>query len=666
MNPIDRLEAAAEPYATDELRAAALRFPADLPAAIRPPLKAARDFLLGLQNPQGYWVGELEADSTLESDYILLENYLGSPCAQKVRKAANYILSKQLPDGGWNIYTGGPSNVSATVKAYFALKLAGFRGDEHFMRRARETALALGGVQAANTFTKIYFALFGQYDWDAVPAIPPELILFPDLHYFSIYQMSSWSRAILVPLSIIYAHKPQRPVPDVNIDEVFLEGRHVNLRLPRDPTPFSWRNFFLGVDRILKVIERSRFKPLRQQALARAEQWMRARFQGCEGLGAIFPAMMNSIIALDCLGYRRGNPVMDEALRAFYHFEIEEGETLRMQPCFSPVWDTAIALYAAIEAGLPPDSPAAVRAADWLLDVQSRGRGDWQVTRPNVEPGGWYFEFKNEAYPDVDDTAMVLLALARARASSAKRLEQAIQRGMNWLLGMQGRDGGFAAFDVDNDHAVFCQMPFADHNAMLDPSCPDLTGRALEALAKFGHRKGTPQVDRAITFLQQHQEPEGCWFGRWGVNYIYGTCFALRGLRAAGEDLREAYILRAGEWLRSIQNPDGGWGESCESYDNPDLKGQGPSTASQTAWALMGLFAGGDFASESVRRGIEYLLVTQTAQGTWEEPYFTGTGFPRVFYLRYHLYRHYFPLLALAEYAKSGNLEFAVPRFRGD
>lgn len=643
-----------------------LQFPTDLATLLRPPLEAARDFLLGLQDPRGYWWGELEADTTLESDYILLEFYLGEPRPEKVRKAAHYILSRQLPDGGWNIYAGGPSNISATVKAYFALKLAGFSGQEHFMRRARERALELGGVQAANTFTKIYFSIFGQYDWDAVPAIPPELVLLPDLHYFSIYQMSSWSRAILAPLSVICAHKPQRPAPGAEIDEIFLGGRRANLQLPRDPSTLTWRNFFLSVDRILKVIERSRFKPLRQQALRRAEQWMRERFEGCEGLGAIFPAMMNSIMALDCLGYRHDDPVMEEALRAFRRFEIEAGDTLRMQPCFSPVWDTAIALFAAMEAGLPAESPEAVRATDWLLDLQAQGKGDWQVKRPNLHPGGWYFEFKNEYYPDIDDTAMVLLALSKARASSAGRLERAIQRGLDWMLGMQGNDGGFAAFDVDNNHAVFCQVPFADHNAMLDPACPDVTGRVLEALARFGYCKGTPQADAAIAFLKRQQEAEGCWFGRWGVNYIYGTCFALRGLRAAGEDPREAYILRAGEWLRSTQNPDGGWGESCESYDNPDLKGQGPSTPSQTAWALLGLFAGDDWESESVRRGIEYLLSSQTAEGSWQEPYFTGTGFPRVFYLRYHMYRHYFPLLALAEYARQGSPAPRIPSVSAD
>jgi squalene-hopene/tetraprenyl-beta-curcumene cyclase len=664
MKPADRLEAAGVGAPGFEL--AIRRIPAGLASAVLSPLETARDFLLGLQDPRGFWVGELEADSTLESDYILLEHYMGTPRAEKIRAAASHILSRQLPGGGWNIYAGGPSNLSATVKAYFALKLAGFHADEPFMRRAREVILALGGVQASNTFTKIYLSMFGQYDWDTVPAIPPEMILLREDSYFSIYQMSSWSRAILVPLSVIYAHKPRRAAPNADISEIFLGGRHANLQLPRDEQTFTWRNLFLVVDNILKMVERSRFKPMREEALRRAEKWILDRLEGGDGLGAIYPGMMNAIMALDCLGYRRGHPILENALKVFYDLEIEEGSTLRMQPCFSPVWDTGISLFAAVEAGLPPEAPEAVRATDWLLDLQALRVGDWKVNRNGLEPGGWYFEFKNEYYPDIDDTAMVLLALAKAKASNSERLAQAVKRGVNWVLGMQGKDGGFAAFDADNDHRVYCKVPFADHNAMLDPSCADITGRVLEALACFGYRKGSPPADRAIAFLKAKQEAEGCWFGRWGVNYIYGTCFALRGLRAAGEDPREAYILRAGEWLRSIQNPDGGWGESCESYDNPDLKGQGPSTPSQTAWALMGLFASEDYESESVRRGIEYLLATQTEAGTWEEEYFTGTGFPKVFYLRYHMYRHYFPTLALAEYARRGRAVAAAARRNGN
>ena len=343
---------------------------------------------------------------------------------------------------------------------------------------------------------------------------------------------------------------------------------------------------------------------------------------------------------------------MREALDQFYRFEIEEAERLRLQPCMSPVWDTAISLYALTQSGVPIHNEALVAATDWLLDRQALGRGDWQVKNRRGQPGGWYFEFANEFYPDVDDTAMVLLALRGARSSVPARLERTIRRGLAWMLTMQGSDGGFAAFDVDNNHAVLCHVPYADHNAMLDPSCADITGRVLETLAAYGYRKGAAPVDRAIAFLKRTQESEGCWFGRWGVNYIYGTCFALRGLRAAGEDMHEAYVIRAVEWLNSVQNADGGWGESCDSYDNPDVKGVGPSAVSQTAWALLGLMAFGDYRSPSVRRGLEYLLSHQTRQGTWEEPYFTGTGFPRVFYLRYHLYRHYFPMLALAEYAR--------------
>jgi len=651
MSPIERVEVGAATATAFTAPPTVLRIPESVAKAVRPAMLAARDYLVAMQDKEGFWVGELEADTTLESDYILLEFFLESARPEKIRKAANYILSKQLPDGAWNIYEGGPSNISATVKAYFALKLAGFTAEHPAMRKAREATLRLGGVQAANTFTKIYLSIFGQYDWDACPAIPPELVLFPNLNYFSIYQMSSWSRAILVPLSVIYAHKPMRNIPGLSIDEIFKGGRRENLELPHSPQPVSWRNFFLIVDKILKVVESSRFKPLRTQALKSAEQWMRERLEECEGLGAIYPGMMNAIMALHCLGFRAGDPLMDKVTHDFHALEIEDADKLKMQPCFSPVWDTAISLYAALRAGLPADSPQAVQATDWLMSVQATGPGDWQVTRPKLEPGGWFFEYQNGHYPDIDDTSMVLMALSLGRSTDPKRLQDSIRRGTNWMLGMQGESGGFAAFDVDNDHLVFCQVPFADHNAMLDPACPDITGRVLEAMALLGYKKGSPQTDRAISFLRENQTAEGCWFGRWGVNYIYGTCFALRGLRAVGEDPREAYILRAGEWLRSIQNHDGGWGESCESYDDPDKKGIGASTPSQTAWALMGLFASDDWDSDSVRQGIEYLLRTQTEDGTWHEAACTGTGFPRVFYLRYHMYRQYFPLLALAEYA---------------
>ncbi len=623
------------------------------PVSVDAGLQAARQYLLRLQHPSGFWCGELQADTTLESDYIQMEYFLRNPRPEKIRKAASYLLEKQLPEGGWAIYEGGPPNISATVKAYFALKLAGASAQQPELQRARKAALALGGVQAANSFTKIYLAFFRQYDWSAVPAIPPEIILLPEFSYFSVYEMSSWSRAILVPLSIVWAHKPRRPTPHgAGIEEIFLNGRR-NLHPPRDPSNISWRNFFLTVDRALKQVERSPFKPLRAQALRAAENWVLERLQKSDGLGAIYPAMMNAIFALDCLGYTRDHPVMREALGQFYRFEIEERDTLRLQPCLSPVWDTAISLFALLQAGTPAESPALVAATDWLLSRQALEPGDWAVKNKHGQPGGWYFEFANEFYPDVDDTAMVLLALSEARSAEPERLRQAIRRGLAWTLSMQGADGGFAAFDVDNNHAVFCRVPFADHNAMLDPSCADIAGRVLEALARFGYRKGSEPVDRAIAFLKRTQEPEGCWSGRWGVNYLYGTCFALRGLRAAAEDMHQSYVVRAVEWLRSVQNPDGGWGESCESYDNPDLKGVGASTPSQTAWALLGLFAFGDFHSQSAQRGLEFLLSRQRADGTWDEPYFTGTGFPRVFYLRYHLYRHYFPLLALAEYARN-------------
>lgn len=625
-------------------------------------LEAARQFLFSLQQPDGHWVGELEADTSLESDYIVMQHFLGQPDAGKIGKLARYLLEKQLPDGGWAVYEGGPANLSLIVKAYFGLKLAGYSPEQPELVRAREMALELGGIQQANSFTKLYLAFLGQYDWDAVPAIPPELILLPESAYFSIYQMSSWSRSILVPLSVVWAHRPVKSVPEgAGVEELFLGGRQ-NLHMMRDPATVTWRNTFLALDRLAKRLEGTRFRPLRNKAIREAERWLLQRLESSDGLGAIYPAMMNAIFALDCLGYDPTHPVFRKATAEFERLEIEEGKTLRMQPCLSPVWDSAISHYVLAFSGVSPCEPGMVSATDWLLDKQVLDGGDWQVKNPTAAPGGWCFEYSNPFYPDIDDTAMVLLSLSGAQASDPGRLLEARRRGLAWLLSMQGDDGGFAAFDVNNNHAIYSQVPFADHNAMLDPSCPDITGRALEAMAAHGIRTGHRPVDRAIEYLKRVQEPEGCWFGRWGVNYIYGTCFALRGLRAAGEDMHEGYVIRAVEWLRSVQNLDGGWGESCASYDDPDAKGIGPSTASQTAWALLGLFAFGDFRSVSVQRGIEFLLSNQTAEGTWDEPYYTGTGFPRVFYLRYHLYRHYFPLLCLAEYARNAGLNSIASR----
>ena len=628
---------------------------------------AARKYLLSLQeSEEGYWCGELEADTTLESDYILLHALLGTGNPERIAKAAVYVLRHQNEDGGWPIYHGGPSNLSASVKAYFGLKLAGYRADHPALARARKTILELGGVREVNTFTKIYLCFFGQYDYDCVPAIPPEIVLFPNWFWFNIYEISSWSRGILVPLSIAYAKKPFKKIPaEMGIDELFVGGREQNLKLRWSKKLISWRNFFLLLDRMTHMFERVHVRPLRSLALRKAEQWVLERFEMCDGLAAIYPAMMNSIIALRCLGYSVDDPQFIRAMDEFESLGIEEATTFRMQPCKSPIWDTAYAIFALGQSGLPSDDPRMIAAADWMLKKQVTHRGDWCVKNPNASPGGWYFEFNNEFYPDVDDSAMVLLGLSQVDHPNPRYQRESAQRAIDWIFSMQCRNGGWASFDKDNDRMVFQYVPFADHNAMLDPPTVDITGRVLEMLAAYGYGRDDRRVRKAIDFVLREQEPDGSWFGRWGANYIYGTACVLRGFEAMGVDNHEPYIQQAAEWLRMFQNPDGGWGETCGSYDDAATKGVGPSTPSQTAWAILGLLAAGDTRSESVARGIAYLLRTQKKDGSWKESQYTGTGFPRVFYLAYHLYRIYFPLMALTAYAKTTAAESLEQLARG-
>jgi squalene-hopene/tetraprenyl-beta-curcumene cyclase len=452
----------------------------------------------------------------------------------------------------------------------------------------------------------------------------------------------------VVALSIVHAADPRRPVPaGFHLDEIWKPG--ASPRFHRDGR-LTWRDTFLTLDSLIKWWERHGSRALRRLAVRRATRWMLERLQHSDGLGAIYPPMMYSVMALDVLGFDSADPVRVEALRQFNCLMVDDGERFFFQPCFSPVWDTAIALYALAESAPGhPTLPAAVR---WLVGREVRRKGDWAVKRPGVEPSGWAFEYRNEFYPDIDDTAMAVLSLRAPGSASGDGREECLQRAVGWLLAMQSKDGGWAAFDADNDWRFLDHVPFADHNAMLDPTCADITGRVLEALAAAGIGRDRPAVRRGVEWLVRNQQPDGSWYGRWGVAYIYGTCFALRGLAASGESDREAHVLRAGEWLRSIQNADGGWGESCASYDNGVFT-PAPSTPSQTAWALMGLIAGGDSGSLSVRHGIEYLVESQRGDGSWDEDLATGTGFPRVFYLNYHLYKDYFPLLALSSFVKA-------------
>ncbi len=628
-----------------------LQLDSSILAAAQEALKKGSSFLMSLRRPDGYWWADLTADTTLESDFILLELWRhppqngvwNPPTRPLIEKAVESILSRQLADGGFNIYANGPSEISATIKAYTALKLAGLGEDR--LKPIQERILALGGLQAANSYVKVNLSLFGLYPRDKAPSIPPELILFGNV----IYEMSSWTRAIVMPLSILHAMNPQRPVPaGFHLNELMLPG--VSLDFPNNEGFFSWRNFFLMADKFLKFWDRFGIKSIRRSAIKKAEKWFLERTKYSGGLGAIYPSMMYVIMALDLLGYPKDHPDVVEATNQFLNLLVNDERGFFFQPCFSPVWDTGIASYALGEAEMVP-AEQLEKTADWLLSKEVRRKGDWSVKRPNVEPSGWYFEFANEFYPDIDDTAQVLLGLAHARSSNSAKQQAAIARATTWLLAMQGTDGGWAAFDVDNNWEFLSSVPFADHNAMLDPTCPDITGRVIEALIAHGIKPNHPAVARGIEFLRKSQEEDGSWYGRWGVDYIYGTFLALRGLEAAGESNREAHVLRAGEWLRSIQNADGGWGESCASYDNKTFT-PAPSTPSQTAWAVLGLLAGGDTTSSSLLKGVEWLIDHQRADGGWEEELSTGTGFPRVFYLKYHYYRHFFPVLALATYKK--------------
>ncbi|MGA2325359.1 MAG: squalene--hopene cyclase [Bryobacteraceae bacterium] len=627
--------------------ATATRAAEDSETAVSRAIHSAAQALSDRQHPDGYWCGDLTADSTLESDYILLQLWLhrpeGSlwnpPARGRIERCCRAILERQLPDGGWNIYPNGPSEVNASAKAYSALRIAGVEANSPEVLRARARILELGGLQACNSYVRINLSLFGLYPRRRVPTVPPEIMLLPgDI----LYEMSSWTRAIVVPLSIVQAMGRQRPAPEgLSLDELLAPGKRLSLGR-RDGLAI----LFHHLDRLLKIWERTAPRDIRAAAIREAEHWIVDRTRNSDGLGAIYPAMMYQIMAFDSLGYPGDHPDLIEAIRHFENLPIEREDRFCFQPCFSPAWDTAIAAFALGEAGLA-DPAALTRAADWLIRKEVRRRGDWSVKRPNLEPSGWAFEFANEHYPDIDDTAMVLLALCHARASDAAAQQRCTGRALKWLLGMQSRDGGWAAFDVDNNWTILNRVPFADHNAMLDPTCPDITGRVLDALARHGLTHGHPAVDSAVRYLLKHQNSDGCWYGRWGVNYVYGTFLALRGLCASGAPGGRAAVKRGAEWLRSVQSPDGGWGESCAGYQAKHFVAA-PSTPSQTAWALLGLAAAGDRTSAAAARGVRYLLDTQLPDGTWQEHLATGTGFPGVFFLSYHLYRQYFPLLALA------------------
>jgi squalene-hopene/tetraprenyl-beta-curcumene cyclase len=632
--------------ATQRVRVAAGKVDSRLDKVV----ERAVQHLLSLQASDGYWWGELEADTTLEADCILLHHILQDGENPRVRKFANYIRKKQQADGGWNIYPGGPAELSTSVKAYFALKLAGDLSDAPHMERAQKKIRELGGVERTNSYVRFYLAMIGAIGWDMAPAIPPELILLPNWMFVNLYEMSSWTRAIIVPLSIIYALKPDWRISKfTGVDELFANRANAKAAFAWSRKIISWRNTFLAIDKALKLHEQLPWKPFRGRAIEKAKQWLFEHIERSEGLATIIPAMANSIYAMLAVGHLPNDPLVRRELGWINAYEIEEDNTLRMQPCISPVWDTAIAMVSLEEAGVDASHPALRSAAGWLVDHQILGPGDWQVKNKDAAPGGWAFEFRNDFFPDVDDTAFVLMALQRAVDNDPERCEQAARSGLAWLLSMQNRDGGWGAFDRDNDNAVLTNIPFADHNAMIDPSSADVAARSIECLGNFGWTSSHPAIQKALGYLRREQTPEGAWYGRWGVNYIYGTSGVLRAMETIHCN-DSAECRRAVEWLKNVQNSDGGFGESCKSYDDPSLKGIGASTASQTAWGLIGLLATVGPEDPAALRAVAWLNERQNEDGSWDEGEFTGTGFPSVFYLKYHLYRNAFPLYALARY----------------
>ena len=519
------------------------------------------------------------------------------------------------------------------------------------MQKAKHCILGMGGIMKSNCFTKIYLAMFGQVDWQAVPAVPAEMILFPPGFYFSIYEMSYWSRCIVVPLSIAIDKKPHIPVGDDMLKELYLIPRdRVVYRIKRDQHGLSWRNFFIDADSIFRRYEQHPIKFIRKIAIRKAEKWMLEHIDKSGGLGAIWPGIINSIFAMKCLGYPDDHPALAGQLKEVEDLVIYEGDKLYLQPCVSPVWDTAWTIIALHESGLPSTHPALQKAAQWLLSKEVRHYADWALKCKVEEPSGWYFQYANEFYPDTDDSAAVLMALQRVSSPESAHKEKSLLRGMRWIQAMQCDDGGWGAFDRNNNKTILTHIPFADFNALLDPSTSDVTGRCLDFLGRIGFSNTHTTIHSAIEYLLKEQEKDGSWFGRWGANYIYGTWSVLSGLIAVGEDINKPYIKKAAEWLKSVQNSDGGWGETIKSYDDPSLKAIGTSTSSQTAWALMGLFCAGEIKSKAVERGIELLLKRQKEDGSWDETEWTATGFPKVFYLKYHMYRNYFPLMALGRY----------------
>ncbi|WP_299486333.1 squalene--hopene cyclase [Acaryochloris sp. IP29b_bin.137] len=618
-------------------------------------IAASQSYLLTQQNEKGYWWAELESNVSITSEVVLLHKIWGTDRSRPLQKVETYLRSQQRDHGGWELYFDDGCEISVSVEAYMALKLLGVPMDDPALVRARQFILEHGGISRTRVFTKLHLALIGCYEWRGIPSLPPWVMMLPEQFPFTIYEMSSWARGSTVPLLIVMDRKPVYAVePRFNLDELYVEGRD---RAQFDlPLSYEWTDAFIYLDGLFKFAETTNLIPFREEGIRAAERWVLERQEATGDWGGIIPAMLNSLLGLKALEYDVHDPIIERGLAAVDNFALETDDQYWIQPCISPVWDTALVVRGLAESGLAPDHPALVKAGEWLLDKQILDYGDWSVKNAGGEPGGWAFEFDNRFYPDVDDTAVVVMALTEVQLADEQAKKAAIARAVNWIATMQCRPGGWAAFDINNDQDWLNALPYGDLKAMIDPNTADVTARVLEMIGRCHQSTGQESVNRALRYLRTEQEPEGCWFGRWGVNYVYGTSGVLAALALMDPQNWQSEIKQAAAWLVSCQNTDGGWGETCESYDDPKLKGQGPSTASQTAWALIGLLAAGEatstYADAAMERGINYLTTTQKIDGTWDEDHFTGTGFPGHFYLKYHLYQQHFPLTALGRYQK--------------
>jgi squalene-hopene/tetraprenyl-beta-curcumene cyclase len=615
----------------------------------------AQQSLIAVQHPEGYWHAALDANAEMNAEYIIFSHFMEHVDLELEAKLKKHLLDTQNPDGSWSLYAGGEGYLSSSIEAYFALKLAGLRPSDEPLVTARRWILSRGGIVNCGTLARFYLAALGQVPWEATASLPVEIVLLPNWFPFNVYELASWARGTVFGLAVMQATRKVKQVSyQEGVLELYIQPPHfTRFKQPPGKRLFSLRSLLNLADRALRVYDRHHLASLRGSALRAAESWLLEHQEANGSWGGIQPCYLLSAMALKALGYRNDHPVMKLALSAARELLWDFGDRTLCMPCVSPNWDSALAAKALLDSGLAPDHPSLQKCTRWFIDHQVFEKGDWSIKRPRLEPGGWPFEFYNDCYPDVDDSAVILNVLSRVKHGDTEALQRAIRRGANWTMGMQSRDGGFAAFDVDNDSTWLNHLPLADVEAVTDPSCADLTGRMLEMMGAVGYKADHPVANRAIGWLKRNQNADGAWWGRWGVAYVYGTSSALAGLRAVGADLDEPWIKRAVQWLKDRQNPDGGWGESPRADIDSALAGRGAgSCASQTAWALIGLICGENGISEQVMRGVQWLAERQNDAGSWDETESTGNGFPNHFYLRYYMYPHYFPLMALGQFRR--------------